>query len=59
MAYVFLRRLRHDQRGATAVEYALIAVLVSIAAIAAMTNLGDSMSTTYSDVNSSVSDAVS
>lgn len=58
MAYAFLRSLLHDQRGATAVEYALIAVLVSIAAIAAMTNMGDSMSTTYSEVNSSVSDAV-
>lgn len=58
MASTFLRRLLRDQRGATAVEYGLIAVLVSIAAITAMADLGDSVSTTYSQVNSAVSDAV-
>lgn len=58
MASTFLRRLLRDQRGATAVEYGLIAVLVSIAAITAMADLGDSVSTNYSQVNSAVSDAV-
>ncbi len=58
MASTYLRRLLRDQRGATAVEYGLIAVLVSIAAITAMADLGDSVSTNYSEVNSAVSDAV-
>ncbi len=58
MASTFLRRLLRDQRGATAVEYGLIAVLVSIAAITAMADLGDSVSTNYSEVNSAVSEAV-
>ncbi|MEO5706663.1 MAG: Flp family type IVb pilin [Alteraurantiacibacter sp.] len=58
MASTIFRRLSRDQRGATAVEYGLIAVLVSIAALAAMGNLGSSVSTNFSEVNSSVSDAV-
>jgi pilus assembly protein Flp/PilA len=58
MASTILSRLLRDQRGATAVEYGLIAVLVSIAAITAMADLGDSVSTNYSEVNSAVSDAV-
>ena len=52
------RRLLRDTRGATALEYALIAALVGIAAATASANLGDTISTSYSEVNSSVSDAV-
>lgn len=52
------RRLLRDTRGATALEYALIAALVGIAAVTAYANLGDTISTSYSEVNSSVSDAV-
>ncbi|MXO71566.1 Flp family type IVb pilin [Alteraurantiacibacter buctensis] len=52
------RRLLRDTRGATALEYALIAALVGLAAVTAYANLGDTISTQYSEVNSSVSDAV-
>lgn len=53
-----IRRLLRDTLGATALEYALLAALVGIAAVTAYANLGDTISTNYSDVNSSVSDAV-
>jgi len=38
-----VRRLTEDRRGVTAIEYGLIAALVAIAAIAAMTTLGTSL----------------
>ncbi len=43
-----------DESGATAIEYALIAALVSIIAIAAMTLLGQKISTTFSTVASAL-----
>jgi pilus assembly protein Flp/PilA len=45
-----VRSLTEDRRGVTAIEYGLIAALVAIAAIAAMTTLGTSLSNTFSDV---------
>ena len=36
----FLRRLRVDARGATAIEYGLIAALIAVACITAMQSLG-------------------
>jgi pilus assembly protein Flp/PilA len=39
-----------DVKGATAIEYALVASLVSIAAIAAMTQLGTQLNNTFSSV---------
>lgn len=49
-----LQRLRADDRGATAIEYGLIATLVSIAAIVAMQNLGNELSATYNQVQTKV-----
>lgn len=46
--------LLNDESGATAIEYGLIAALISIAAIAAMTSMGTSLSTTFSKVSSSM-----
>ena len=37
---MLLRRLRADQSGATAIEYALIAALIAIAAISGISMLG-------------------
>ncbi len=45
----------NDESGATAIEYGLIAALISIAAIGAMTTLGTKLSTTFSSVASSLS----
>lgn len=44
-----------DQSGATAIEYALIAALISIIAVASMKNLGTTISTTFSNVATNMS----
>ncbi len=44
-------RFLRDRRGATAIEYALIASLISIAAVAAFVNLGSSVSNQYQGVD--------
>jgi pilus assembly protein Flp/PilA len=45
--YAFLR----DERGATAIEYGLIAAGISIAIIAAVNGLGTSLNTTFTNVS--------
>ncbi len=39
-----------DETGATAIEYGLIAALIALAAISAMTNVGKNLSTTFNTV---------
>lgn len=46
----FLRKLRRNEEGATAIEYGLIAALIAVAAIAAMQGLGSQLSTTFNKV---------
>ena len=46
-----------DESGATAIEYGLIAALVSIAAIAALTSLGSSLTTIFTSVGTSLATA--
>ena len=41
--------LRPDASGATAIEYAFIALLISTVAIAAMTTIGGWISSTFAD----------
>jgi pilus assembly protein Flp/PilA len=53
-----LEQFAADQSGATAIEYALIAVLVGITIIGAVTALGDSLRSIFDTVASTV-DAVS
>jgi pilus assembly protein Flp/PilA len=48
-----------DEDGATAIEYGLIAALVSVAAIGALTAMGNSLSTMFSTVATALSTAVS
>ena len=43
-------RLMEDESGVTAIEYGLIAALIAIAAIGAMTTLGTNLSSTFSHV---------
>jgi len=47
-----LTKLLKDQIGVTAIEYALIAALVAVAAIAAFTLVGTRLSTTFSTIAS-------
>jgi pilus assembly protein Flp/PilA len=44
------RKLMKDERGATAIEYVLIASLISVAAIAAMGSVGGKVSNVLSNV---------
>lgn len=44
-------RLMNDARGATAIEYGLIASLIAIAAIGAMRGLGSKLNSTYTNVS--------
>jgi len=46
---IFTRLLR-DQRGATAIEYGLIAALIAVAALTAMGNIGGQVNRTFSNV---------
>ncbi|UYY77670.1 Flp family type IVb pilin [Sphingomonas sp. R1] len=43
-----------DRRGATAIEYGLIAALIAVAAIAAMQGLGNQLNTTFGNVSSNM-----
>ena len=46
-----LTKLLRCERGANAIEYALIASLISIAAIVGMNNLGNNITTMYNNVS--------
>ena len=50
----FITRFAKDESGATAIEYGLIAALIAVAAITAMTSLGTSLSGTFSNVSTEV-----
>lgn len=53
-----LRRLLTENRGVTALEYGLIAMLVALALIGGATTLGTRLSTYYSDLAHSVTTAM-
>ena len=52
----FLKLIKNN-KGATAIEYGLIAALIAVAAITAMGDVGDELSATFGDVSSSLADA--
>jgi pilus assembly protein Flp/PilA len=47
----FFKNLVRDEQGATAIEYGLIAALISVAAITAMSSLGGTLSQTFANVD--------
>ena len=47
----FLKLIKNN-KGATAIEYGLIAALIAVAAIAAMGNIGNQLGSTFNDVSS-------
>jgi pilus assembly protein Flp/PilA len=49
-----LSKFLRDQSGATAIEYCLIAVGISIVIIAAVNGIGTSLNTNFTSVNSSL-----
>ncbi len=46
----FVRHLIQDKKGATAIEYGLIAALIAVAAITAMSALGTQLNNTLTKV---------
>lgn len=52
-----MRDLYRDQSGATALEYGLIAAFVSIAAIAALTQLGGALTAIFGTISTQLNNA--
>ncbi len=44
-----IRNIIRNNKGATAIEYGLIAALIAVAAVAAMGTLGDSVGNTFNN----------
>jgi pilus assembly protein Flp/PilA len=57
VAMLSVARFLRDDDGATAIEYALIAAMVAIVAIGSLQFLGDTMSSKYNYITSSVTGA--
>ncbi|MGV3768858.1 MAG: Flp family type IVb pilin [Sphingobium phenoxybenzoativorans] len=49
-----IRKIIKNNKGATAIEYGLIAALIAIAAITAMSNLGTKVKNTFSKVSNNL-----
>ena len=52
-----IRDLKSDNKGVTMIEYALIAGLVSVVAIAMLTAMGTSVNNLYSTINAALTSA--
>ena len=53
----FIRKMLKNEEGATAIEYGLIAALIAVAAIGAMTSLGSSLKDTFATASGKLDDA--
>ncbi len=51
---LFIRKLVRNNKGATAIEYGLIAALIAVAAVTAMTTLGGKLKTTFNNVSANM-----
>ena len=49
-----IRKFFADKKGATAIEYGLIAALIAVAAITAMQGLGTKLTSTFNNVSSNM-----
>jgi pilus assembly protein Flp/PilA len=56
--FTTLRNVLRDESGATAIEYGLIAALVSVAAIGSLTLMGDALDTMFTKVKDELLKAV-
>jgi len=50
----FIRKIIRNEKGATAIEYGLIAALIAVAAITAMRSVGTTLNTTFTNVSNSL-----
>ena len=49
-----LKQFIHDESGATAIEYGLIAALISVSLIAGYTAIGDSLNSQWQETSSTI-----
>ena len=49
-----IKKIIKNENGATAIEYGLIAALISVAAIATMTTLGTNLTSTFNKVATNI-----
>ena len=52
----FLKLIKNEE-GATAIEYGLIAALIAVAAIGALSAIGDSLNTTFGTVSTKLNES--
>jgi len=52
-----LRRFVEEEKGATAIEYGLIAALIAVVIIAALTSVGTNLTTVFTSVSTSLAPA--
>jgi pilus assembly protein Flp/PilA len=50
----FVTRFLKDESGATAIEYGLIAALIAVVLVGALTALGTNLSTTFQNVSNAI-----
>jgi pilus assembly protein Flp/PilA len=50
----FIRKMMKNEKGATAIEYGLIAALIAVAAITAMKGVSSSLNGTFNKVSTSL-----
>ena len=55
----FFKKLIKNEKGATAIEYGLIAALIAVAAITAMGGLGNQLSNTFGTVSTKMKSGTS
>ena len=51
----FVARFMKDESGATAIEYGLIACLISVAVVTVLGNVGSNLNSTFNTVNTELS----
>ena len=56
--YSLIKSFIQDESGATAIEYGLIAALVSVAAVGALTTVGTELSNMFTKVSTDLKNAV-
>ncbi len=50
-------RMRHDRRAVTALEYGLIAALIAVVIIGAVTSLGGNLANKFYDISNAIGNA--
>lgn len=55
--FKFLKNIRRNEEGATAIEYGLIAALIAIALIGTLTSVGGSLTTLFGTVETELTTA--